>query len=231
MPISFDYDETRALAKQFRELTGREIKHTQIIEAMAAVKGMKGDSFMHMLKNTTEMQVNDATLDQKECVFFHDEGLIAVLRRELNLPTDPNRTTYFMLGVFEVVANTSHALFEIGVMIRAVMDDLIVAPGHPNTIVGILGTRLVIAFPNIVSIDAVPSWYDNLINNVSHSTITENGSRTLEYDLVGAVTDVSGSENLHTALAACKEKIYEIREQNTPSKKGHRWQLLTEKSN
>jgi hypothetical protein len=227
MPISFDYDETRALAKQFRELTGRDIKHTQIIEAMATIKGMKADSLMHMLKHDgIEYSTVSKLSTPNQRVFFEERGLLGVLRRELELPRDPFIISYFMIGVFEVVASTSHALFEIGVMVRAVVDDLIVAPGHPNTIVGIFGTHLVIAIPNIVNIDAVPSWYDNLLKNVSHSTTIENGSRTLEYNLVGAVTDVSGSENLDKALSACKAKIPEIRERNTSSDKMHKWAVV-----
>jgi hypothetical protein len=226
MPISFDYDETRALAKQFRELTGRDIKHTEIIQAMATVKGMKGDSLMHMLKNIAVTPVENSTPDRKERVFFQEKGLTDVLSRELDLPTDPNLITYFMVGIFEVVATTSHSLFEVGVMVRAVMDDLIVAPAHPNTIVGILGKHLVIAIPNIVNIDAVPSWYDSVLNSVSHSTTIESGSRTLEYNLVGAVTDVSGSENLEKALSACKAEIPNIRERTTPGIKGHKWAIV-----
>lgn len=225
MPISFDYDETRALAKQFRELTGRDIKHTQIIEAMATVKGMKGDSLMHMLKNANET-VENSTPDRTERVFFQEKGLTDVLRRELDLPTDPNLITYFMVGVFEVVPVTNHSLFEVGVMVRAVMDDLIEGPAHPSTIVGILGKHFVIAFPNIVNIDAVPGLYDSLLHNVSHSTTVDSGSRTLEYNLVGAVTDVSGSVNLDKALSACKAEIPEIRKRSTSVNKGHKWGIV-----
>jgi hypothetical protein len=224
MPISFDYDETRALAKQFRELTGRDIKHTQIIEAMATIKGMKADSLMHMLKSS-ELQIATPP-EQSERVFFQEKSLTDVLRRELDLPTDPNIITYFMVGVFEVVPVGNCSLFELGVMFRAVMDGLIEAQAHPCTIVGIIDRKyFVIAFPNIVNIDAVPSMYDSVLQAVPRSTTIENGSLTLEFNLVGAVTDVSGAENLERTLSTCKTEIPEIRSRKATND-GHKWEIV-----
>ena len=224
MPISFDYNEARALAKQFRELTGRDIKHTQIIEAMATVKGMKGDSLMHMLKNA-ELQIAASPV-RSERVFFQEKGLTDVLRRELTLPTDPNIITYFMLGVFEVVPVGKCSLFDLGVIFRAVMDGLIEAPAHPCTIVGIIDRKyFVIAFPNIVNIDAVPRMYNDVLQAIPRSTTIENGSLTLEYNLVGAVSDVSSVENLERMLSTTKAAIPDIASRKATSE-GHKWQIV-----
>lgn len=51
MPISLDYAQTRALAKKFREITGREVPHGQILSAIASVVGMPMDGLMHKLKS------------------------------------------------------------------------------------------------------------------------------------------------------------------------------------
>ncbi len=51
MPISLSHREVRDLAKNLRDLTGRDIKHTQIIEAIAKAVGRPADSMMHELKN------------------------------------------------------------------------------------------------------------------------------------------------------------------------------------
>lgn len=51
MPINLSHREVRDLAKNLRELTGREIKHTQIIDAIARAVGRSADSMMHELKN------------------------------------------------------------------------------------------------------------------------------------------------------------------------------------
>jgi hypothetical protein len=51
MPISLGYAQTRALAKRFRELTGKDIQHTAVLEAISAVVGMPMDGMMHMLKS------------------------------------------------------------------------------------------------------------------------------------------------------------------------------------
>ena len=53
MPINLSYREVRDLAKNLRNLTGREIKHTQILEAIARAVGRPVDSMMHELKNET----------------------------------------------------------------------------------------------------------------------------------------------------------------------------------
>jgi hypothetical protein len=51
MPISLSHREVRDLAKNLRDLTGREIKHTQILEAIAKAVGRTADAMMHELKN------------------------------------------------------------------------------------------------------------------------------------------------------------------------------------
>lgn len=50
MPISLDYAQTRALAKQFRQITGKDVAHTDILSAISSVIGMPMDGMMHMLK-------------------------------------------------------------------------------------------------------------------------------------------------------------------------------------
>ncbi|MNU39104.1 hypothetical protein D3C71_277920 [compost metagenome] len=53
MPISLDYAQTRALSKKLRELTGRDISHSSVLEAIATITGMPMDGMMHMLKTET----------------------------------------------------------------------------------------------------------------------------------------------------------------------------------
>lgn len=57
MPINLSHREVRDLAKNLRDLTGREIKHTQIIEAIAKAVGRPADSMMHELKNENAVAV------------------------------------------------------------------------------------------------------------------------------------------------------------------------------
>jgi hypothetical protein len=51
MPIQLTHDNVRDLAKKLRELTGRDIKHTEIIAAIAGAVGRRPDAMMHELKN------------------------------------------------------------------------------------------------------------------------------------------------------------------------------------
>jgi hypothetical protein len=51
MPISLDYAQTRALAKKFRQITGKDVSHTEILSAISSVVGMPMDGMMHMLKS------------------------------------------------------------------------------------------------------------------------------------------------------------------------------------
>lgn len=51
MPINLTYREVRDLAKNLRDLTGREFKHTQILDAIAKAVGRPADALMHELKN------------------------------------------------------------------------------------------------------------------------------------------------------------------------------------
>jgi hypothetical protein len=57
MPINLSHREVRDLAKNLRDLTGREIKHTQILEAIARAVGRSADSMMHELKNENAVAV------------------------------------------------------------------------------------------------------------------------------------------------------------------------------
>ncbi len=61
MPIRLTHREVRDLAKNLRDLTGRDIQHTQILEAIAKAVGRPADSMMHELKN--ENIVSAAKLD------------------------------------------------------------------------------------------------------------------------------------------------------------------------
>lgn len=51
MPITLSHQEVRSLAKNLCELTGREVKHTEIIEAIAKAVGKRPDAMMHELKH------------------------------------------------------------------------------------------------------------------------------------------------------------------------------------
>lgn len=51
MPVNLTHREVRDLAKNLRDLTGRDIKHTEIIAAIAKAVGRPADSMMHELKN------------------------------------------------------------------------------------------------------------------------------------------------------------------------------------
>lgn len=51
MPINLTHREVRDLAKNLRALTGRDFRHTQILEAIAKAVGRSADSMMHELKN------------------------------------------------------------------------------------------------------------------------------------------------------------------------------------
>lgn len=51
MPINLDYAQTRALAKKFRHLTGKDISHTDVLSEISSVVGMPMDGMMHKLKS------------------------------------------------------------------------------------------------------------------------------------------------------------------------------------
>ncbi|MBY3158372.1 hypothetical protein HFO56_39420 [Rhizobium laguerreae] len=51
MPVQLTHQNIRDIAKNLREITGREIKHTQIIGAIAAALGRQPNALMHELKN------------------------------------------------------------------------------------------------------------------------------------------------------------------------------------
>jgi len=222
MPISFDYDETRALAKQFRELTGRDIKHTQIIEAMATVKGMKGDSLMHMLKNADDQPFNDKSQTQEERVFLEGKSLLYVLRRELSLSHNPFIIAHQMVGVFDLQPAQSSSIFEMGVMRRAVKDALITQIAHPRAIFGFLDSQhFVIAFPHTINIDAVPSLFNKALNSIPRSVLVD--ETELYFSLIGAVTDAQDTAHLDAALSACKAEIpVDLRPEPDS---GHKWHI------
>jgi GGDEF domain-containing protein len=48
--IALDYDAVRKLAKKLGGRVNREIKHTDIIDDIASLIGMRGDAMMHLLK-------------------------------------------------------------------------------------------------------------------------------------------------------------------------------------
>jgi hypothetical protein len=222
MPISFDYDETRALAKQFRELTGRDIKHTQIIEAMATVKGMKGDSLMHMLKNADDHAFKEQPRTEEERVFFEGKGLIDVLRRELSLPHNPLIIVHHMVGVFDLRPAQSSSIFEMGVMRRAVKDALIAKITDPRAIIGFLDSHhFVIAFPHTINIDTVPSLFNAALNFIPRSVSVDNTE--FYFSLIGAVADARDTAHLDAALAACKAEIpVDLRPEPD---NGHKWHI------
>lgn len=62
MPLSLSHKDVRELAKNLRELTGREFQHTKILEAIAKAVGRNADSLMHELKNETAAPL--ATVDR-----------------------------------------------------------------------------------------------------------------------------------------------------------------------
>ncbi|TLX16267.1 hypothetical protein [Rhizobium sp. MHM7A] len=231
MSISFDYNETRALAKQFRELTGRDIKHTQIIQAMATVKGMKADSLMHMLKHANEAEVENWTpertqrVERTERVFFEGKGLLDVLRRELDLPHNPLVIMHHMVGVFDLLPADRTSIFELGHMRRAVKDALISQAADPRIIVGFLDSQhFVIAFPHIINIDSVPSLFDTTLNFIPRSVQVDNSE--LYFSLCGAVANVSDAKHLDEALSACKAEIPEFQKQIPTSDSGHQWDIV-----
>lgn len=51
MPINLTHREVRDLAKNLRDLTGRDFRHTQILDAIAKAVGRSADSMMHELKS------------------------------------------------------------------------------------------------------------------------------------------------------------------------------------
>lgn len=53
MPVEMNHQNVRDLARQLREITGRDIKHTEIIAAIATALGRRPDAMMHELKNET----------------------------------------------------------------------------------------------------------------------------------------------------------------------------------
>lgn len=50
MPIELTHENMRAIARNVREVAGRDVKHTAIIDAIASALGKRGDALMHELK-------------------------------------------------------------------------------------------------------------------------------------------------------------------------------------
>ena len=57
MPLELKYKNVRDLAKRLRDLTGRDIKHTQILAAIAESVGRRPDAMMHELKGEAAKRV------------------------------------------------------------------------------------------------------------------------------------------------------------------------------
>jgi AraC-like DNA-binding protein len=67
MPATFDHDQVRALAKRLRMRLGRDdIKHTHIIDEMAAVLGLRADALMHRLKHETAPAATASKADPRD---------------------------------------------------------------------------------------------------------------------------------------------------------------------
>lgn len=64
MSISMNYEQVRVFAQLLRELTGRDVKHSQILRQIAAAKTVAYDGFMHRLKNreTERVKFTEAEL-------------------------------------------------------------------------------------------------------------------------------------------------------------------------
>lgn len=225
MPLSFDYDETRALAKQFRELTGRDIKHTQIIEAMATIKGMKADSLMHMLKTEGQSRAASGTTRPTEHAFLDENDLTESLRRAMTIPHDPRVILHHLIGVFEMRPDISCSSTELGEMQRAVRNALSLQAISSRVTVGFLDSQhFVIAFPNVINIDAVPNLFDTVLTSVPKSVLFD-GNR-LSFRLIGAVANVPDADHLNDALTACKGDIPEFFARIPASNTDHDWDIV-----
>lgn len=51
MSVSMKHDQVRVFAQLLREITGRDVKHSQILRQIAAAKSVAYDALMHRLKN------------------------------------------------------------------------------------------------------------------------------------------------------------------------------------
>ena len=70
MPVQLTHQNVRDIAKNLRAITGREIKHTEIIGAIAAALGRQPNALMHELKNERteppELPTRSFSMDQFE---------------------------------------------------------------------------------------------------------------------------------------------------------------------
>ncbi|TLX15918.1 hypothetical protein [Rhizobium sp. MHM7A] len=64
MSVSMNHDQVRVFAQLLRELTGRDVKHSQILKQIAAAKSVAYDALMHRLKNreTERVELTKAEL-------------------------------------------------------------------------------------------------------------------------------------------------------------------------
>jgi GGDEF domain-containing protein len=67
--IELAYDDVRALAKKLGSRVNREIKHTDILNDIAALFGMRGDALMHRLKQSGSQPSNAVSDDEWEKLF------------------------------------------------------------------------------------------------------------------------------------------------------------------
>lgn len=63
MPVFMKHDQVRVFAQLLRELTGRDVKHSQILRQIAAAKCVAYDALMHRLKNRETERVELSLTD------------------------------------------------------------------------------------------------------------------------------------------------------------------------
>lgn len=99
MPVEFNHDSFRALAKRLKHRlqTSDDIKHTDILEDMAAVLGYRPDALMHALKSERE---RGRALSPEQAFIQHH--LAAAFKPWDTLDTVLKSVTNAVVGVFGV---------------------------------------------------------------------------------------------------------------------------------
>lgn len=222
MPISYTYDETRALAKQLRELTGRDIKHTEIIAAMATVKGLKPDAMMHALKaDRPETQTWSMERHLQEGVYFGDSGIRGVLKREAG----SNRSTCCAIGLFDIsMGNTSKAN-DLNVIRAAVRTAFRQISLDSRYVVGLVSSRYAaIALTGLPDDTLLGPAMDSALQLVPHNVDIDYD--TLRFALVGSAAIIRTSDDVDAAIDACIKEMPIVVHDNPASTPLHEWRMV-----
>lgn len=221
MPVEFDYDSFRALAKRLklRLQNTTEIKHTDVLADMAAAVGYRVDALMHALKAEKDKQ----PLSAEESFVHNHIASIFPAWNELPITESMTAEGYAYVGCFSLDALFAVAAREGSVALEAMTDGFIhqvrSLAGSKQLFIGHVHIdimMLVILTDGISAKDTCERLFAPVSTQI-------NGPRfPIKMTITGGVTPLKSPGNLRNALGQ-SEKLMRNLQQFRSGEAKHMW--------